>query len=91
MKIALLADSVSLVVCYDCKAPFSMKAPYFHPSGPNPFRLLVAQARLHPLLRDRCSNAPATLPFWCLAIDTEYDRAKVPPYNGNDPRPPLVV
>ena len=21
-------------------------------------------------------------------IDTEYDRAKVPPYNGNDPRPP---
>ena len=24
-------------------------------------------------------------------IDTEYDRAKVPPYNGNDPRPPLVV
>ena len=24
-------------------------------------------------------------------FDTEYDRAKVPPYNGNDPRPPLVV
>ena len=24
-------------------------------------------------------------------IDPEYDRAKVPPYNGNDPRPPLVV
>ena len=24
-------------------------------------------------------------------LDTEYDRAKVPPYNGNDPRPPLVV
>ena len=24
-------------------------------------------------------------------IDTEYDRAKVPPYNGNDPCPPLVV
>ena len=24
-------------------------------------------------------------------IDTEYDRAKVPPYNGNYPRPPLVV
>ena len=24
-------------------------------------------------------------------IDTEYDRAKVPPYNGNDPRLPLVV
>ena len=23
--------------------------------------------------------------------ETEYDRAKVPPYNGNDPRPPLVV
>ena len=24
-------------------------------------------------------------------FDTEYDRTKVPPYNGNDPRPPLVV
>ena len=24
-------------------------------------------------------------------FDTEYDRAKVPPYNGNDPRLPLVV
>ena len=24
-------------------------------------------------------------------IDTENDRAKVPPYNGNDPRRPLVV
>ena len=24
-------------------------------------------------------------------LDTEYDRAKVPPYNGNVPRPPLVV
>ena len=24
-------------------------------------------------------------------IDTEYDRAKVPQHNGNDPRPPLVV
>ena len=24
-------------------------------------------------------------------IDTEYDLTKVPPYNGNDPRPPLVV
>ena len=24
-------------------------------------------------------------------LDTEYDRAKVPPYNGNDPRLPLVV
>ena len=24
-------------------------------------------------------------------LDTEYDWAKVPPYNGNDPRPPLVV
>ena len=24
-------------------------------------------------------------------FDTEYDRAKVPPYNGNDPCPPLVV
>ena len=24
-------------------------------------------------------------------LDTEYDRARVPPYNGNDPRPPLVV
>ena len=24
-------------------------------------------------------------------IGTEYDRAKVPPYNGNDPRPPLVT
>ena len=24
-------------------------------------------------------------------FDTEYDRAKVPPYNGNDPRFPLVV
>ena len=24
-------------------------------------------------------------------LNTEYDRAKVPPYNGNDPRPPLVV
>ena len=24
-------------------------------------------------------------------IDTEYDRVKVPPYNGNDPRPTLVV
>ena len=24
-------------------------------------------------------------------FDAEYDRAKVPPYNGNDPRPPLVV
>ena len=23
-------------------------------------------------------------------FDTEYDRTKVPPYNGNDPRPPLV-
>ena len=22
-------------------------------------------------------------------IDTEYDRTKVPPYNGSDPRPPL--
>ena len=26
-----------------------------------------------------------------LFYNTEYDRAKVPPYNGNDPRPPLVV
>ena len=24
-------------------------------------------------------------------VDTEYDRAKVPPYNGHDPRSPLVV
>ena len=24
-------------------------------------------------------------------LDTEYDRTKVPPYNGNDPRLPLVV
>ena len=24
-------------------------------------------------------------------VDTEYDRAKVPLHNGNDPRPPLVV
>ena len=24
-------------------------------------------------------------------FDTEYDRAKVPPYNGDDPRPPLAV
>ena len=24
-------------------------------------------------------------------FDTEYDRVKVPPHNGNDPRPPLVV
>ena len=24
-------------------------------------------------------------------IDTEYDRAKVPPHNGNDPRRPPVV
>ena len=24
-------------------------------------------------------------------LGTEYDRAKVPPYNGNDPRPPLVL
>ena len=24
-------------------------------------------------------------------IDTEYDRAKVPTHNGNDPRPPWVV
>ena len=30
-------------------------------------------------------------PFSGDFIDTEYDRAKVPPYNGNDPRPPLVV
>ena len=26
-----------------------------------------------------------------MLVDTEYDRAKVPPYNGNDPRSPLVV
>ena len=26
-----------------------------------------------------------------VCFDTQYDRAKVPPYNGNDPRPPLVV
>ena len=26
-----------------------------------------------------------------LQLDTEYDRAKVPPYNGNDPRPLMVV
>ena len=25
------------------------------------------------------------------SFDTEYDRAKVPPYNGNDPRSPLVL
>ena len=25
------------------------------------------------------------------SFDTEYDRAKVPPYNGNDPHPALVV
>ena len=24
-------------------------------------------------------------------VDTEYDRAKVPPYNGSDPHPPLEV
>ena len=24
-------------------------------------------------------------------LDAEYDRAKVPPHNGNDPRSPLVV
>ena len=24
-------------------------------------------------------------------LDTEYDRVKVPPYNGNGPRPPLVI
>ena len=24
-------------------------------------------------------------------FDTEYDQAKVPPYSGNGPRPPLVV
>ena len=24
-------------------------------------------------------------------FDTEYDQAKVPPYNGHDPRPPLLV
>ena len=26
-----------------------------------------------------------------VSVDTEYDRTKVPPYNGNDPRPLLVV
>ena len=26
-------------------------------------------------------------PFACTLLDTEYDRAKVPPYNGNDPPP----
>ena len=31
------------------------------------------------------------LEFSELKIDTEYDRAKAPPYNGNNPRPPLVV
>ena len=25
------------------------------------------------------------------SLDTDFDQAKVPPYNGNDPRPPLVV
>ena len=29
--------------------------------------------------------------FLSAKFDTEYDRAKVPPYNGNHPRPPLVV
>ena len=27
----------------------------------------------------------------CFILKTGYDRAKVPPYNGNDPRPTLVV
>ena len=34
------------------------------------------------------SRGPLLKPFKTLQIDTEYDRANVPPYNGNDP--PLV-
>ena len=26
-----------------------------------------------------------------ISVDTEHDRAKVPPYNGHDARPPLVI
>ena len=29
--------------------------------------------------------------YYLINFDTEYDRAKVQPYNGNDPRPPLGV
>ena len=35
-------------------------------------------------------NTPRIL-SWNQNIDTEYDRRKVPPYNGNDPRSPLLV
>ena len=38
------------------------------------------------------SNPPSGFFSLLLSIfDTEYDQAKVPPYNGSDPRPPLVV
>ena len=37
------------------------------------------------------SDSGVLLPSWEKVIDTECRPAKVPPYNGNDPRPPLVA
>ena len=41
------------------------------------------------LRRQKHALSQSTTPFACTL--TEYDRVKVPPYNGKDLRPPLVV
>ena len=43
-------------------------------------RTLLNKGLVHTIVWSRKKN-----------FNTEHDRAKVPPYNGNDPRPPLVV
>ena len=60
-------------------------------------RLFLEQGskNLHPLEKEKHNRMLKEQKYQLFGpeslFDTEYDWAKVPPYNGNDPRPPLVV
>ena len=44
------------------------------------------------VIKCRCwEEVHSACPMRVPNLDTKYDQTKVPPYNGNDPCPPLVV